>query len=81
LVIYHHQQLRRAIYATQGGTIYLNAASVPRLSKWGSERRRNFRLSAQASVVFKFPRLAGNDFTVVSEQILYQQTTQVVQPA
>jgi uncharacterized protein (TIGR04168 family) len=78
-----HQQLRRAIYATPEGTIYLNAASVPRIIQVGSERRRNFSIVClQASVVSQISLVwLGKDFTVVSEQILYQQPTQVVQPA
>lgn len=78
-----HQQLRTAIYGSPEGTIYLNAASVPRIVQTGSERRRNFSIvSVQAGVVSQISLIwLGKDFTVVSEQILYQQPTQVVQRA
>lgn len=82
------QQLRTVISATEG-TVYLNAASVPRIVQNGNEsptetlrdRHRNFSLVllqdgvvSQVSLVW-----VGKDFTVVSEQILYQQPSQVVQ--
>ena len=78
-----HQQLRTALYASLEGTIYLNAASVPRIIQTGSDRRRNFSIvSLQAGVVSQISLIwVGKDFTVASEQILYQQPTQVVQPA
>lgn len=78
-----HQQLRAAIYASPEGTIYLNAASVPRIIQTGSDRRRNFSIvSLQAGVVSQIALIwVGKDFSVASEQILYQQPTQVVQPA
>jgi uncharacterized protein (TIGR04168 family) len=77
-----HKHLRTPIYATEG-TIYLNAASVPRIVQAGSERRRNFSMvSLQASVVSQISLVwVGKDFKVASEQILYQQASPVVQPA
>ena len=76
------QQLRTALHATEG-TVYLNAASVPRIIQTGSERRRNFSIvSLQAGVVSQISLIwVGKDFSVASEQILYQQTSPVVQPA
>lgn len=78
-----HEQMRAAIYASTEGTIYLNAASVPRIVQVGSERRRNFSIvSLQAGVVSQISLIwVGKDFKVVSEQILYQKPTPVVQPA
>jgi uncharacterized protein (TIGR04168 family) len=86
-----YQQMRKAVYASPEGTIYLNAASVPRIIQNGSEsppetlrdRRRNFSIvSLQAGVVSQISLVwVGKDFTVASEQILYQQSNPVVQPA
>lgn len=77
-----NQHLRQAIYATEE-TIYLNAARVPRIVQSGSDRFRNFSIvSLQGDVVSQISLVwLGKDFTVVSEQILYQRTRQVVQPA
>lgn len=75
------QRLRTPVYASREGTIYLNAASVPRILQTGSELRRNFSIvSLQAGVVTQISLLwVGKDVNVVSEEILYQQSTQVVQ--
>lgn len=75
--------LRTPVYASPEGTVYLNAASVPRIVQTGSDHRRNFSLvSLKAGVVSQISLVwVGRDFTVASEQILYQQTSQVVQPA
>jgi len=77
------KQLRTPVYASSEGTVYLNAASVPRIIQMESERRRNFSLVfLQAGVVCQISLIwMAKDFTVVSEQILYQQPSQVVQPA
>lgn len=77
------QRLRTPIYANPEGTVYLNAASVPRIIQNESERRRNFSIvTLQAGVVSQVSLVwVGKDFTVASEQILYQQPSQVVQPA
>lgn len=76
-----HQQLRTAIYASPEGTIYLNAASVPRIIQKGSDRCRNFSIvSLQAGIVSQISLVwVDKDFTVASEKILYQQSSQVVQ--
>ncbi len=75
------QQLRTAIYASPESTIYLNAASVPRIIQNGSDRHRNFSIvSLQAGIVSQISLVWVNkEFTVASEQILYQQPSQVVQ--
>ncbi|MBV9386221.1 MAG: TIGR04168 family protein [Chroococcidiopsidaceae cyanobacterium CP_BM_ER_R8_30] len=77
------KHLRTPIYASQEGTVYLNAASVPRIVQTGSDHRRNFSIvSLQAGGVSQISLVwVGKDFTVASEQILYQQPSQVVQPA
>ena len=78
-----HQQLRTASYASPEGTIYLNAASVPRIVQTGSDRRRNFSIvSLQAGVVSQISLVwVGKDCSVASEQTLYQQPSSVVQSA
>lgn len=77
------QHLRKAIYASPEGTVYLNAARVPRIVQQGSDRLRNFSLvCVQASVVSQISLIwVGKDFKVVSEQILYQQASPIVQSA
>lgn len=76
------QQLRTAISATEK-TVYLNAASVPRIVQDESDRRRNFSLvSLQGGIVSQVSLVwIGKAFTVISEKILYQQPSQVVQSA
>lgn len=76
------QHLRKAVFA-QEGTVYLNAARVPRIVQNGKERWRNFSLvSLQAGLVSQVSLVwVGQDFTVVSEEIIYQSASQVVQPA
>lgn len=76
------QHLRKAVFA-QEGTVYLNAARVPRIVQNGKERWRNFSLvSLQAGLVSQVSLVwIGQDFTVVSEEIIYQSASQVVQPA
>ncbi len=80
---YTKQQLRKPVFTSPEGTVYLNAASVPRIILHESDRRRNFSLvSLQAGVVSQISLVwIGKDFTVASEQILYQQPSQVVQLA
>lgn len=74
--------LRKAVFASEG-TVYLNAARVPRIVQNGPERWRNFSIvSLQAGIVAQVALVwVGPDFTVVSEEIIYQNTSQVVQPA
>lgn len=74
--------LRKAVFASEG-TVYLNAARVPRIVQNGPERWRNFSIvSLQAGVVAQVALVwVGPDLTVVSEEIIYQNTSQVVQPA
>jgi uncharacterized protein (TIGR04168 family) len=80
----HTKQHLRKIVCTSpdDDTVYLNAASVPRIIQNGIARQRNFsivllqnNLVSQISLVW-----VGPDFTVASEQILYSSEP-VVQPA
>ena len=74
--------LRKPVHVARE-TVYLNAASVPRIVENGSDRQRNFSLVylqsgivAQVSLVW-----VDRDYQIASEQILYQQQSQLVQPA
>lgn len=77
-----NEQLRKAIFTSRDGTVYLNAASVPRIIKTGSSRLRNFSLvTLQGSSVSDVSLIwVGDDYTISSQQSLYQPTS-VVQPA
>jgi uncharacterized protein (TIGR04168 family) len=75
--------LRKHIVRNPEGTIYLNAASVPRIVNKGSEKLRNFSIAlledetiSQVSLIW-----VGKEFTIASEEILYKLSNQVVQTA
>jgi uncharacterized protein (TIGR04168 family) len=79
----HTKVLRKRIFTSPEGIIYLNAASVPRIVENRGEKHRNFSIVllegdvvTQASLVW-----VGKDFTIATEEILYQKTIPVVQPA
>ncbi len=77
------EKLRTAIFTSPEGTVYLNSASVPRIIQTQSDRLRNFSLvSLEAGVVNQISLVwMGKDYTVVSEQLLYQHPeATVVQP-
>ncbi|NDJ16710.1 TIGR04168 family protein [Myxacorys almedinensis] len=68
------EQTRRAIHVDHAGTVYLNAANVPRIVERNGDRFRNFSivtlhqgLVSQASLLW-----LNRDFEVASEQVLYQ---------
>jgi uncharacterized protein (TIGR04168 family) len=74
----HHQlrirnKLRQAVATSAEGTIYLNAASVPRIIPTADNRLRNFSLvQMQAGIVSQISLVwVGQDFSITSEQILY----------
>ncbi len=75
----HHQlrhrkkELRKSLSVSAEGTVYLNAASVPRIVERGIQRLRNFSKVAIAEGVVSEASLVwvGDDFTVAEEQILY----------
>ncbi len=79
---YTKKMLRKSVVATEN-TIYLNAASVPRIVQNNSDRLRNFSIvTLEAGVVSQVSLVwVGKDFTVASEEILYEQPNQVVQTA
>jgi len=76
------QQLRTPVFVDQG-TVYLNAASVPRLIQTERGRQRNFSLvSLQAGTVLEASLVWLNqNFNIISQQILYSRAETVVQPA
>ena len=90
----HTSQLRQAINE-HDGTVYLNAASVPRIIEQNGERLRNFSLVTLENGVSQSSAGKGSggcfepaqvslvwvaqDYTLASEQILYRRQT-VAQP-
>ena len=67
------QQLRRAIHASSDGTVYLNAARVPRIIQKEGDRLRNFSL-----VTLQFGRVSkaslvwvNGAFQIAAETVLY----------
>jgi uncharacterized protein (TIGR04168 family) len=67
--------LRKPVFRSPEGTIYLNAATVPRIVENGSEKLRNFSIvSLEAGVVSQVSLVwVGDDFQVASEEILYER--------
>ena len=75
------QSLRKPVHVARE-TVYLNAASVPRIVENGSDRQRNFSLVyLQSGIVSQVSLVWVQDNRVISQQNLYQQQSQVVQPA
>lgn len=84
--MHHHlrhrdDKLRTPVCTSPDGTVYVNAASVPRIIKKGSDKRRNFSLvSLQNGVVSKVSLIwVDQEYTLVSEQIFYQSSDVIVQ--
>jgi len=75
----HTKELRNPIYIGAEGTVYLNAASVPRIIQTPSDRLRNFSLvSLQNGVVSQVSLVwLGGDFNIASEKILYRRQESV----
>jgi len=78
----HVRQRQRTPVFVDQGTVYLNAANVPRLVQTETGRHRNFSLVfLQAGAVSEASLVWLNqNFTMVSQQILYSRT-HVVLPA
>jgi uncharacterized protein (TIGR04168 family) len=70
------QRLRTAVVTDAMGTVYVNAARVPRIVEVEKNRLRNFSLvSLQASVVTQVSLVWVNQkFAIAAEEILYQQS-------
>jgi uncharacterized protein (TIGR04168 family) len=75
--------LRTPVFRSPEGTIYLNAARVPRIVEDNGEKLRNFSLvSLEAGTVSQVSLVwVGNDYRVVSEEIFYKRSSTVVQSA
>ncbi|ALF54380.1 metallophosphoesterase [Nostoc piscinale CENA21] len=67
------KELRKSVFKSPEGTIYLNAASVPRIIENEGHKQRNFSIiHLEAGVVTKAALVwVGKDFQVISEEILY----------
>jgi uncharacterized protein (TIGR04168 family) len=67
------EQLRRAVHVDDAGTVYLNAASVPRIIDRNGDRWRNFSIvTLEEGIVSQASLLWLNqDFEIVSEHLLY----------
>ncbi|MEG3990142.1 TIGR04168 family protein [Microcoleus sp. S28C3] len=70
------QELRKSLEVSAEGTVYLNAASVPRIVERECSKLRNFSIVllengavSEVSMVW-----VGEDFAVEREQILYRRT-------
>ncbi|MBE9223994.1 TIGR04168 family protein [Phormidium sp. LEGE 05292] len=86
--MHHHlrhrkDRLRTQISTSDDGTVYLNSASVPRIIHKGSHTQRNFSLvTLQAGVVTQASLVwVDKDYSVISEQILYQLSPTETQTA
>jgi uncharacterized protein (TIGR04168 family) len=81
----HHQlrhtkkQLRRCIHLSPEGTVYLNAASVPRIVSTPMGTLRNFSLvSLQGGVVCQIDRVwLDESHQVIDQTLLYAQNTSI----
>lgn len=76
----HHRlhnsiELRKPVFVSPTGTIYLNAAKVPRIIKASEGNHHNFSLvSMQAGIVSQISLIwVASDRGIVSEQILYER--------
>ncbi|WP_414752070.1 TIGR04168 family protein [Anabaena sp. CCY 9910] len=74
------KELRKPIFKSPEGIVYLNAASVPRIVEGESGKLRNFSLVSleagevtQASLIW-----VGEDFQVAKEEIFYERSNSVV---
>jgi uncharacterized protein (TIGR04168 family) len=75
------KEIRRRLFRSPEGAIYLNAATVPRIVEKDDDKLRNFSLveMKNGSVSQAASVWVGKDFTVVEEEILYKKSNQVVQ--
>jgi uncharacterized protein (TIGR04168 family) len=86
--MHHHlrhrkDRLRTPISTSDDGTVYLNSASVPRIIHKGDRTQRNFSLvTLQAGVVTQASLVwVDKDYSVISEEILYQVSPNQAQTA
>ncbi|MCU0547630.1 MAG: TIGR04168 family protein [Oscillatoriaceae cyanobacterium Prado104] len=69
------KELRKSLSVSAGGTVYVNAASVPRIIDRERDRLRNFSIVLLESGSVSEVSLiwVGDDFAVALEQILYRR--------
>lgn len=77
------QRLRRGVHVSSEGTVYLNAASVPRIVQTENDRRRNFSIVSLSNGVVSEITLVwvSQDFSIASEEVLFQSSSTVGMPA
>jgi uncharacterized protein (TIGR04168 family) len=75
------KEIRKRLFRSPEGTIYLNAATVPRIVIKDGEKLRNFSLVEMndGSVTQATSVWVGMNSVVVTEEILYNKSAQVVQ--
>ncbi|WP_017654283.1 TIGR04168 family protein [Fortiea contorta] len=75
--------LRKSVFRSPEGVIYLNAARVPRIVDHNGEKLRNFSIVCLEDGVVSEVSLiwVGNDFHIASEEIFYKRSPPVVQSA
>jgi uncharacterized protein (TIGR04168 family) len=75
------KEIRRRLFRSPEGAVYLNAATVPRIVEKDDDKLRNFSLveMKNGSVSQAASVWVGKDSTVVTEEILYKKSNQVVQ--
>lgn len=76
----HTQEYQRTpVVTSPQGTVYLNSASVPRIVQTGADKWRNFSLvELESGIVSQISLVwVGKEYTVVSEQLLYQRSQPV----
>jgi uncharacterized protein (TIGR04168 family) len=71
---HREDRLRTIINTNDEGTVYLNAASVPRIKKVNDQRIRNFSLvEMQNSLVTNISLVwVDDEFKTFSKEVLYQ---------
>ncbi|MEC4817719.1 MAG: TIGR04168 family protein [Scytonema sp. PMC 1069.18] len=75
--------LRKRIFISPEGTVYLNAASVPRIVEDDSDKQRNFSIVLLEDGVVSQVSLIwiSKDFSIAREEILYEKSSPMVQTA
>jgi len=71
----HTKQVLRTSIAESNGTVYLNAARVPRIVEKDGDRLRNFSIvSLDAGVVSQVSQIwVSQDLSIASEEIIYRR--------
>jgi uncharacterized protein (TIGR04168 family) len=74
--------IRKRVFRSPEGIIYLNAAAVPRIINTQTGKQRNFSfVQIEDGIVTQTSSVwVGDDFKIASEEILYEKSNQVAQP-